>query len=66
MSIYRAYLETEHFEFTAYAATTTEATALLRSTFIEHIEKFGGWLRWSDVKDDAVLEFIELGKGYVR
>jgi len=66
MKIYVAHLETSNFEFTGYGHNATEAEAVLKRAFVQHIDNHKGSLAWLDVREDIWLETIELGTATVR
>lgn len=66
MKIYAAHLETRNYEFTGYGHNETEALAVLKRAFVQHIENHRGSLAWLDVREDAWVETIELGTATVR
>lgn len=66
MIFYVAYLETQNFEFHAYATTAAEARNLMAKAWKKHAKQTGAWLTWEEVAEWVTVHPMEMNTAHRR
>jgi len=66
MIFYIAHLETQNFEFHAYAETPALARDLMEKAWKKHAKQTGAWLTWEEVAEWVTVHPMEMNSAHRR